>query len=96
MSRPQNRRKCLCCSEFFIPDPRTADRQHYCSKPGCRQASKAASQRRWLTKNGNGDYFRGPDAVSRVQAWRKSHPGYWRRTKPMATKVRWIAPQAAF
>ena len=79
MSRSQNRRKCRCCHRVFVPDPRTVDRQRYCSEPACRQASKAASQRRWLSKNGNGDYFRGPEAVRRVQAWRKSHPGYWRR-----------------
>ena len=82
MSRSQNRRKCRCCRTFFVPDPRTADRQQYCSQPACRQASKAASQRRWLSKNGNGDYFRGPDAVRRVQLWRQSHPGYWRGDTP--------------
>lgn len=89
MSRSPNRRKCRCCNQFFVPDPRTTDRQRYCSKSTCRQASKAASQRRWLSKDGNGDYFRGPQAVRRVQAWRKSHPGYWRRKNPsfQATQV---------
>jgi hypothetical protein len=79
MSRPEPRRKCRQCRKFFLPDPRTADRQHYCFEPPCRQASKAASQRKWLRKNGNGDHFRGPEEVRRVQAWRKAHPGYWRR-----------------
>jgi len=51
--------------DLFVSDPRTADRQHYCSQPAYRQASKAASQRHWLSKNGNGDCFRGPD-------WRKT------------------------
>lgn len=89
MSRFQNRRKCRCCNQFFVPDPRTTDCQRHCSQPACRQASKAASQRRWLSKNGNGDYFRGPQAVRRVQAWRRSHPGYWRRKNPssQATQV---------
>jgi hypothetical protein len=87
MSRSQNRRKCRCCWTFFVPDPRTADRQHYCSQPARRQASKAASQRRWLSKNGNGDYFRGPDAVRRVQLWRQSHPGYWRRGTPSSERT---------
>jgi hypothetical protein len=84
-----NRRKCRCCNELFDPDPRTEDRQRYCSKPGCRQASKSASQQRWLSQNGNGDYFRGEEAVRRVQAWRKSHPGYWKRKKaaPKAPQV---------
>ena len=79
MKRSPSRRKCRCCNQFFVPDPRTSDRQRYCSKPACRQASKAASQRRWLSRNGNGDYFRGPTAVGRVQRWRQRHPGYWRR-----------------
>ena len=79
MSRTPTRRKCRCCTKFFIPDSRTADRQRYCSLPACREASKAASQRRWLSKNGNGDLFRGANEVRRVQLWRESHPGYWKK-----------------
>jgi hypothetical protein len=41
-------------------------------------ASKAASQKRWLEKEENRDYFRGPANVIRVQQWRQDHPGYWR------------------
>jgi hypothetical protein len=40
-------------------------------------ASKRASQRKWTQKNQL--YFRGEKEVKRVQAWRKEHPGYWRR-----------------
>jgi hypothetical protein len=94
MSRPQNRCRCRCCHEFFFPDRRTAERQKCCSKPACRKASKAASQRRWLSKNGNGDYFRGPEAVGRVQAWRRAHPGYWRRTTPPSDNAQVPEPQA--
>ena len=79
MPRPEIRRKCRCCNTFFIPDPRTEERQRYCFEPVCRRASKASSQRKWLGKNGNGDHFRGPREVSRVQAWRKAHPGYWKK-----------------
>jgi hypothetical protein len=82
MSRPQTRRKCCCCSKLFLPDPRTEDRQRYCFQPACRQASKAASQRRWTSKHGNGDHFRGPDEVRRVRLWRQSHPGYWKKRSP--------------
>jgi hypothetical protein len=95
MSRPQSRRKCRCCTKFFVPDPRTADRQRYCSKPACQQASKAASQRRWLGKAGNGDYFRGADQVRRVQLWRKGHPGYWKRRNPSSQGTQAIELQAA-
>ena len=76
------RRKCRHCRELFLPDPRNLRHQHYCSKPECRRASKAASQRRWLSKPANRDYFRGAANVQRVRAWRAAHPGYWQRTGP--------------
>lgn len=70
------RRKCLCCQELFRPDARNRRHQRFCGKPACRHASHAASQRRWLSKPENRDYFRGPINVARVQAWRRAHPGY--------------------
>ena len=73
------RRKCLCCEELFRADPRNLRHQRHCPKPACRKQSKAASQRRWLAKEENRDYFRGAINVARVQAWRAAHPGYWRR-----------------
>ena len=93
MIHPQTRRKCRCCAKFFIADARTEDRQRYCFEPGCRQASKANSQRKWLSKNGNGDHFRGPAEVRRVQAWRKSHPGYWKKKNPSSQSPQAVAPQ---
>lgn len=78
------RKKCRHCHTLFIPDPRNRNRQHYCHKPVCRKASKAASQKRWLEKPENRDHFRGPVNVQRVQQWREEHPGYWRR-KPKTT-----------
>ena len=79
MRRPRTIRKCKHCQTFFTLDPRCARRQRYCSNPACRQASKAASQRRWLQKPGNRDYFTGPTHVERVRQWRRAHPGSWRR-----------------
>src|SRR5712691_8218089 len=79
MRRPRTQRKCKHCQTFFAPDPRSARRQRYCAKLACRQASKAASQHRWLQKPGNRDYFTGPTQVERVRQWRQAHPGYWRR-----------------
>jgi hypothetical protein len=73
------RRKCKCCRKLFRPDRRNRARQHYCSAPACRAASKAASQARWLAKPENQDYFRGLVNVARVRAWRSRHPGYWRK-----------------
>ena len=94
MIRPPTRRKCRCCKKFFLPDRRTEDRQRYCSQPACRLASKAASQRRWLSKDGNGDHFRGPNEVRRVQLWRKSHPGYWKK-EPSAESTQVVDNQPA-
>ena len=81
------RRKCRQCKKFFIPDPRNATRQCYCRERACRAASKAASQRRWLRKPENHDVFKGPIHVARVQAWRKAHPGYWRRPRPEGSQT---------
>lgn len=75
---PVGQRKCPHCKQFFVPDPRHRDRQHYCVAPACRRASKAASQARWLGRPENRDYFRGPENVARVQAWRAANPGYGR------------------
>ncbi len=72
------RKKCCNCKDLFIPDPRNVKRQKYCRKPECRKASKAASQRRWLAKPENQDYFCGSQNVKRVQLWRQANPGYWR------------------
>ena len=78
------RRKCRCCSKFFSPNYRNAKRQIFCNAPDCRRAAKAESQRRWLAKSGNRDYFCGSDHVQRVQKWRKLHPGYWKKRKTVS------------
>jgi hypothetical protein len=75
-------RKCRHCHALFRPDVRNLRHQRYCTAEACRKASKTASQRRWLSKPENRDYFRGPANVQRVREWRAAHPGYWRRDKP--------------
>ena len=71
----RTRRKCRHCGQLFRPDPRNLRHQRYCSAKECRRASKAASQRRWLAKTENRDYFRGPEQMARVS-------GRWpRRTR---------------
>jgi hypothetical protein len=79
------RSKCPCCQELFRPDPRNIRHQRYCAKPACRSASHRASQQRWLSKPDNHHYFRGPEHVARVQAWRQTHPGYWRRSRAQSS-----------
>ena len=78
----RTRRKCLNCGQLFRPDPRSVRHQRYCSTPACRKASKAASQARWLSKPHNRNYFRGPEHVARVRAWRVANPGYAQRGRP--------------
>jgi hypothetical protein len=79
MVRQTPHRQCKQCQTYFVPDPRCVKRQHYCSQPECRKASKVASQQRWLAKPANRDYFKDSTHVERVRAWRQAHPGYWRR-----------------
>lgn len=74
--------KCLHCREQHLCEPRNRGRQRYCAKPECRKASKVASQRRWMAKAENQNYFLGADNVERVRRWRAAHPGYWRKKKP--------------
>ncbi len=79
MRRHIRKRKCKHCNVYFQPDHRSGIRQRFCAQPSCRKASKAESQRRWLQKPHNQDYFKGPVHVERVRRWRESHPGYWRK-----------------
>jgi hypothetical protein len=81
MTSKHTRCKCRCCKNFFTPDRHNSSRQQFCSAPDCRRASKAASQRRWLSKSANRNYFRDQANVERVQQWRKANPGYWKRSK---------------
>ena len=74
--------KCLHCRAAFVPCPNHRTTQHYCSKPECRKASKAAAQARWRQQPQNRAYFRGPEHVERVRRWRARHPGYWRKKAP--------------
>jgi hypothetical protein len=74
------KKRCRHCKTLFWPDIYNATRQNFCCKSvKCRKASKKDSQKRWLEKPENQDYFRGSQNVKHVQNWRKSHPGYWRR-----------------
>jgi hypothetical protein len=68
-----NKPVCKFCDIEFIPNYRNGPRlrQRYCCKtPDCRAASKAASQKAWLSKPKNRDYFRRKKNIERVQNWR--------------------------
>jgi len=75
------KKKCRHCRRLFEPDHRNWEKQNYCQKVPCRKASKKASQKKWLSKPENEDYFRSSDNVKRVQTWREGIPKYWKRTK---------------
>ena len=87
------KKKCCHCRQLFVPDPRNYDRQKYCRKPACRAAGKSASQKRWLSKPENRNYFKGPENVERVREWRKKNPGYWKRSKPQTALQDPLNPQ---
>lgn len=73
------RKNCRHCKELFQAEARNRRHQRYCCKEDCQRASKSASQRRWLNRAENRDYFRGALNVERVRQWRARNPGYWRR-----------------
>jgi len=76
---------CLHCKVSFIPAPCNRIRQKFCNgTPECIKASHRKSQKKWLKKPENNDYFRSKENVERVREWRKSHPGYSRKRKPEA------------
>ena len=54
-------------------------RQRYCSRPTCVKASRGAAQKKWLRKAANRDHFKGGVNHLRVQDWRTTNPGYWRK-----------------
>ena len=74
--------KCQHCKEFYLPDRRNLHHQRYCAEPACRRQSKSESQRRWVQKPENQNYFSGPQNSQRVKGWRKRNPGYWRKKNP--------------
>jgi hypothetical protein len=87
MNSKSNRSKCRHCGKIFSPDYRNRHHQQYCPDPDCRRVSKTASQRRWLRQAQNRDYFQGPEQTRRVQQWRKSNPGYWKKKPTVPPKT---------
>ncbi len=100
MKSPKNQCKCLNCNELSVPNYRSGERQRFCPKADCQKARKRASQKAWLAKPENQNYFREADHATRVRQWQKEHPGYWknstrsqRRTLQDACPKQPIAPQ---
>src|SRR5258706_7555087 len=100
MKIPKNQCKCLNCNELFRHNYRSGERQRFCSQDACQKVRKRASQKAWLAKPENQNYFREADHAMRVRQWQKEHPGYWknsarsrRRTLQDACPKQLIAPQ---
>ena len=85
MKKRIRRRRCKNCHDLYHPDPRHLKRQKFCDKPECKIASKKHSQKKWLKKTRNRDYFSGSEHVIRVQQWREQNPCYWKRKKSKKT-----------
>ena len=85
MAGPFPDSNCLHCKAPFLPDSRNRGRQRFCRQPDCRAASKRSSQRAWVARPANADYFAGSHNVQRVREWRARHPGYWKRSRPANT-----------
>ena len=79
------KRKCRCCRKWFMPDPRNAWRQKFCSARACRKASHNFSHRKWLRKHP--DAYCGIENVTRTRNWRADHRGYWRRSTPIINVI---------
>jgi len=80
MKSPHHQCKCFHCNELFVPNYRSKERQRFCSKADCQKARKQASQKAWLAKPENQNYFRDAQNAARVRQWQKEHPGYWKNS----------------
>ena len=70
-------RRCQCCGELFTPDPRTKDRQRYCSKQACQTRRQRLNESTWRIKN--------PDCLDyqreQSRSWHKARPNYSRKRR---------------
>lgn len=66
--------QCCHCGNFFPKSPRHKE-QHYCGKPECQKARKAA----WKRKKMRDDPEYRLNQQASNKAWFEAHPGYWKR-----------------
>jgi len=85
--RGRSRRKqCLCCRGLFFPDPRTKDKQRYCSALACQTQRQRKNETDWRARN--------PESLQmqreQSRLWHKDHAGYSRirrQNNPAAAAV---------
>lgn len=84
----KRKRKCQKCRELFYPDPRSyrpmagnptirKSCQHYCSKPGCKQASRRETNKKQWMKDPE---LRERNSLA-SRCWREKNKGYWRKRR---------------
>lgn len=79
MPKQSRRKRCISCNVLFEPDPRTKDKQKYCSNSACQSTRQRKNEKDWRKRN--------PDCVEeqrrQTRQWFKIHPEYsrYRRKK---------------
>lgn len=68
------KRWCSACGAAFEPRPQSP-RQAYCASEACQRVRK----RLWQRTKRNTDYDYHQNQVEAQEAWRQSHPDYWRK-----------------
>lgn len=71
----RQKKHCLYCGVYFVPDPRTHNFQKACQRPQCRRERKRQVDRSWRKRNSEWFECRRP----KVRQWAKDYPAYWKR-----------------
>jgi hypothetical protein len=70
--KKSRRKRCRCCHHLFNPDPRSKDRQKFCSKTQCQNARQRQNEYDWRQRN--------PECLSyqkeQSHQWHKARPAY--------------------
>jgi len=70
-----DQKRCLCCGDWYAPNPRTARFQQACPKKICRRLRKRMADQRWRRRNPAWFAARQP----KLRLWARNYPRYWKR-----------------
>ena len=70
------RKRCRQCNELFDPNPRTKNKQQYCSKEACQNSRQRQNEYSWRAKN--------PDCL----AEQREQSRQWHRQRPQHSRQR--------
>ena len=68
-------RRCVCCGNSYVPDPRTASSQKACARKACRRERQRRACQAWAKRNRDYDGAR----RGNIRRWAKDYPDYWKR-----------------